>query len=89
MDIADLVRGLSKVLDGAAQEAFKELRLVIKYVLDNKIWGLKFRPTFDSNSWDLVCFCDSDYGGHPDSRKFITGYILCVREVPLYWRSKA
>ena len=88
-DIANPVRELSKVLDGATQEAFKELHRFIKYILDPKTWGLKFRPTFDSNSWDLVCFCDSDYAGDPDSRKSITGYILYERGVPLYWHSKA
>ena len=62
-DIANPVRELSKVLDGATQEAFKELHRVIKQPLNTKTWGLKFRLTFDSNSWDLVCFCDSDYAG--------------------------
>ena len=81
-DITNPVRELSKVLDGATQEAFKELHQVIKYILDTKTWGLKFRPTFDNNSWDLVCFCDSDYTGDPDSRKSVTGYILYVRGVP-------
>ena len=87
-DIANSVRELSKVLDGVTQEAFKELHQVIKCVLDTKTWGLKFRPTFDSDSWDLVCFCNSNYAGDPDSRKCITGYILYVRGVPLCWHSK-
>ena len=88
-DIANTVRELPKVLDGATQEAFKELHQVIKHVLDTKTWGLKFRPTFDSNSWDLVCFCDSNYAGDPESRKSVTGYILYVPGGPLLWRSKA
>ena len=88
-DIAHPVRELSKVLDGATQEAFKELHQVIKYVLDTKTWRLKFRPTFDSDSWELVCFCDSNYAGDPDLHKSITGYILYVQGVPLCWRLKA
>ena len=44
------MRELSKVLDGATEEAFKEQHQVIKYVLDTKTWGLKLRPTFDSAS---------------------------------------
>ena len=88
-DIANSVRELSKVLDGTTQDAFKELHRVIKYVLDTKTWGLKMRPTFDGDSWDLVCYCDSDYAGDPDSRHSITGYILYVRGVPMCWRSKA
>lgn len=88
-DIANPVRELSKVLDGATQKAFKELHRVIKYVLDTKTWGLKFKPTLDSDSLDLVCFCDSDYAGDPDVCKSVTGYILYVQGVPLCWRSKA
>ena len=82
-DIVNPVRELSKVLEGATQEAFKLLHCIIKYVLDTKTWGIKFRSTFDSDLWDLVCFCDSDYAGDPDSRKSITGCILYVRGVPL------
>ena len=77
-DIANPVRELSKVLDGATEEAGRELHRVIKYVLDTKTWGLKFRPTVHSDLWDLVCFCNSDYAGDPDSRKSVTGYILYV-----------
>ena len=88
-DIANPVRELSKVLDGATQEAFKELHRVIRYVLDTKTCGLKFRPTFDSDSWDLVCFCDSDYAGDLDSCTSVTGYILYVRGVPLCFRTPA
>ena len=88
-DIANPVRELSKVLDGPDQEAFKEMLRVIKYVLDTQNWGLKFQPTFDQETWDLVCFCDSDYAGDPDSRKSVSGYILYVRGVPICWRSKA
>ena len=88
-DIANPVRELSKVLDGATEEAFKEMLRVIKYVLDTKSWGLKIQPTFGEEAWDLVCFCDSDYAGDPDSRKSVSGYILYVRGVPICWRSKA
>ena len=45
-DIANPVRELSKVLDGATEEAFKEMMCLIKYVLDTKGWGLKIEPTF-------------------------------------------
>ena len=80
-DIANPVRELSKVLDGATEEAFKEMLRVIKYVLDTKSWGLKIQPTFGEEAWDLVCFCDSDYAGDPDSRKVCQGtfymYVEC------------
>ena len=88
-DIANPVRELSKLLDGATKEAFKEIMRLIKYVLDTKGWGLKIEPTFGSEAWNLVCFCDSDYAGDPDSRKSVSGNILYVRGVPICWRLKA
>ena len=40
-DIANVVRELSKVLDGANKAAFKEMHGIIKYVLDIRDLGLK------------------------------------------------
>ena len=72
-DIANPVRELSKVLDGASQESFKEMMRIIKYVLDTKDWGLKIKLTFGEEFWELVCFCDSDYAGDPNTQKSISG----------------
>ena len=87
-DIANPVRELSKVLDGPDSGAFKEMLRVIKYVLDTQNWGLKIQPSLE-DEWDLVCYCDSDYAGDPDSRKSVSGYILYIKGVPICWRSKA
>ena len=43
-DIANPVQKLSKVLDGAKHEAFKDILRVIKYVLDTKHMGLRMEP---------------------------------------------
>ena len=89
-DIANAVRELSKVLDGASPAAFKEMHRVIKYVLDTKTMGLKLEPnSFKKASWDLFCYSDSDYAGNPDTRRSVTGFVLFVRNVPVCWRSKA
>ena len=55
-NIDNPVRELSKVLDGVSQEPFKEMMHIIKYVLDPKDWGLKIKPTFGEEFWELVCF---------------------------------
>ena len=66
-DIANPVRELSKVLDGASPGNFREMLRVIKYVLDTRKFGLKIEPIFMKDSpWELVLFCDSDYAGDPD-----------------------
>ena len=89
-DIANPVRELSKVLDGATSAAFKEMLRIIKYVLDTKTLGLKLEPTMEKDQpWELNCFTDSDYAGDPDTRRSVSGYILYVKGVPICWRSKA
>ena len=89
-DIANCVRELSKVLDGATPEAYKEMMRAIKFVLDTKDLGLKIIPSEGRNlPWVLVCFTDSDYAGDPDTRRSVSGYILFVKGVPVVWRSKA
>ena len=42
-DIANAVRELSKVNDGATQAHQKELYRLIKFVIDTKDWRLKYR----------------------------------------------
>ena len=89
-DIANPVRELSKVLDGASPGNFCEMLRVIKYVLDTRKFGLKIEPIFMKDSpWELVLFCDSYYAGDPDSRRSVSGYIIYVCGVPVCWRSKA
>ena len=89
-DIANPVRELSKVLDSPTPASFKEMLRVIKYVLDTKEYGLRVHPTKATDEmWELICFCDSDYATDPDPRKSVTGYVLCVKGVPVCWKSKA
>ena len=44
-DIANAVRELSKSMDGATASGMKELKRVIKYVLDTSQYGLKLKLT--------------------------------------------
>ena len=48
-DIANSLRQLSKVMDGANKAAFVEMYQVIKYVLDTKNLGMKVKPTRDKD----------------------------------------
>jgi hypothetical protein len=88
-DIANPVRELSKVMDGATIAAMKELLRVSKFVLDTKNHGLIVKPKQpDGKSWDLVMYTDSDYAGDKDCRISVTGYILYLCEVAISWKSK-
>jgi hypothetical protein len=89
-DIANAVRELSKVMDGATPAAMKELKRVIKYVLDTRDFGLKIEPTVSANGlWQLIAFSDSDWAGDKDNRRSVSGYVIYFAGVPVLWRSRA
>ena len=50
-DIANPVRELSKVLDGAKHETFKGTFCVVKYVLDTKHMGMRMEPIEGDETW--------------------------------------
>ena len=77
---------VSKALDGATQSAFKEMKRVIKFVLDTKTKGLKLEPVF-GHQWFMEMFSDSEYGGgDKDTRISVGGFILFLLNVPILWR---
>jgi hypothetical protein len=88
-DIANAVRELSKCMDGASPGAFKELKRLLKFVLDTKDYGLKIKPIVDEKmNWELTVFSDSDWGGDKDNRHSVSGYVIFFMSVPILWRSK-
>ena len=90
-DVANAVRELSKMVDCVTPSAIKELRRVIKYVLDTRELGLKVEPvrTANNNNVDIEVFCDSDYVGDKETRVSVSEYILYLCNVPVACRSKA
>ena len=58
-DIANAVRELSKSMDGATLAGMKELKRVVKYVIDTEEYGLKIMPRQGGASWSLVAYTDS------------------------------
>ena len=89
-DIANPIRELSKVLDAPTPASFKEMLRVIKYILNTKECGLRVHPTKEKDEyWELVCFCDSNCAGDPDTCKNVTGYVLYVKGVLVCWKPKA
>jgi hypothetical protein len=90
-DIANVVRELSKVMDGATLAAMKEMKRVIKFVMDTKHLGLKMEPKTPDNDkmWDLVIYCDSDWAGDKDTRISVAGFIVYLMGAPISWKSKA
>ena len=90
-DIANAIRELSKMLDCVTPSAIKELKRVIKYVLDTRELGLKIKPVKMGNNENvhIEVFCNSDYAGDKETRVCLSRYILYFCNVPVAWRSKA
>ena len=87
-DICNVVRELSKCVDGATIGTYLEMLRVIKFVIDTKTFGLKMSPKIENQNWTLKVFCDSDWAGDPETRISVTGFIIYLLNVPICWRSK-
>ena len=89
-DIANVTHELSKVIDSANQVAFLEMHQVLKYVLGINTLGLKLEPNGSKEeTWDIVCFSDSDHPEDPLIRKNISGFVLYVLGVHVSWQSRS
>jgi len=68
--LANPLRELSKALDGANQTTFKELKRVIKFVLDTANYGLKIMPIQKAvrAAWTMTVFSNSNYMGDSNTR---------------------
>ena len=88
-NLAKVTRELSKAKGNVNPVAYKELLLVIKYLIDMKNLGSKIKPMGNSNEpWEIVCFSSSDYAGDLVSRGSMSGFILYVLGTPVSWQSK-
>ena len=88
--ISNVVRELSKCMDGATWGAYHDLISVIKFVIDTKTFGLNVEPRIeDQMNWSLNFFCSSDWAGDPKTRISVTGFIVYLLNVPIFWCSKA
>ncbi len=84
LDIANAVRELTKVMDGASPAAFKELKRTISYVLNTKNLALQIQPTGELNDmWKIVDLSNSDFATDPVTRRRVSGYILYLCAVPI------
>jgi hypothetical protein len=55
-DLANVVRELSKCMDGASLAAYKEMQRVIKFILDTKMHWLKLQPKHEreNETWSHI-----------------------------------
>ena len=89
-DIANSVRELAKVMDGAGKKDYERLMRTIKYILDtrHKCLYMDFSRVQGDTKIHVTAYCDSDYAGDQDTRKSVTGFIIYMDGLPISWRSK-
>jgi hypothetical protein len=87
-DIANAVQKLSKCMIGATPAAFKEMKCVVKFVIDTKDYGLKVFPRPDKqNKWNLTVYTDSDWADK-DNRHSVSSYSVFLNGTVILWKSK-
>jgi hypothetical protein len=89
-DIINVLRELSKCMDGTTWFDYHEMLLIITLVIDTKIldWKLNRKLKMKWNGVKKI-FYGSDLTGDPDTRISITGFIVYLLDILIYWRSKA
>jgi hypothetical protein len=88
-DIANSVRELSKVADGATSAHWKAMTRLVKYVVNTESVGLKLKPRKIGVMFILEGISDSEYAGDADTRISVYGYILYFCGAPIAWKSKS
>jgi hypothetical protein len=82
-DIVNCTRELSKLMDKPTPAAMKELRRVIKYVLETAGHGLNMHPNKldKEGNFEVMVYSDSDWAGDKDTRISMTGYCILCKDV--------
>jgi hypothetical protein len=89
-DISNVVRELTKVLDGATNAHWKSLICTIKFVLDTKLYALILSPfTKKDGSLFLQGYSDSEFAGDRENCKSGFGFITFLCGACISWKSKA
>jgi hypothetical protein len=86
-DIANPVRELTNVMDGAAPGHEKELKRLCQFVIQTK--GKKLNMKKSKDEWEVEAFSDSDFAGDKIERKSVTGYVILLSGAAISWKTKA
>jgi hypothetical protein len=75
-------------MDKATMGTYLEMLRVVKFVIYTKTFCLKIRPENKIKNGILRVFCDSDWAGNSEKRISVTGFIVCLMNVPVCWKPK-
>jgi hypothetical protein len=76
-------------MDGATYAALKEFKRLLRFVVDTKDFGWKVETLIkDRKTWNIVVYSDIDWAGDKEIRRSVSGYIIYLLGVPIFWKSK-
>ena len=84
-DLAAALGVLARFMQDPGRVHWEAAKRVLRYVQQTKKLGLKFRR---QESLEIVGFCDSDWGGDPDTRRSTSGYVFLIGGGAFSWCSK-
>ena len=70
-------------MDAPAPVHLKEMYKVIRHVLSNKGYGLKFELRKEMIKWALKALSDSDFASDKETRISVFGYIIYFCGIPI------
>ncbi|XP_019237389.1 PREDICTED: uncharacterized protein LOC109217587 [Nicotiana attenuata] len=85
LDIAYSVQHLSQSMQAPREPHLKAAIHVLRYLKKDPTLGI-----FLSNdpNYTVSAYFDSDWAACPDSRKYVSGYIVLLEDSPISWKSK-
>jgi hypothetical protein len=76
-DIANIVWELSMCMDGGTPSAFKEMKCLVKFVMDTDGYGLNVLPTIlRTKKWKMRVYANSDWAGYKDNWHSVSRYTI-------------
>ena len=74
-------------MDRVNWAVYKEMKRVIKYVLDTKNYSLKMALS-NKGKWQLEMFMNTNWAGNKNTYMFISGYLMFLNGCIINWRSR-
>jgi hypothetical protein len=84
-DLAYVVQHLSQFMDQPRQPHLDATHKVLRYLKASPGQGLFFPSSSD---FRVKAFCDANWAGYVDTRRYITGYCVLIGDAIVSWKSK-